>query len=224
MIGGACGDSAPSSARARRYLTPEEMASLRSEARAGLKEELREEVRNELRSELRPSVVAELEREQRALDQRDPVLPPSRPPASRDGDTSHPSQDAEHPRTEEDLWTRPGTHIWPLGGSPKLIELYVGSGLEEKLPTDIRTRYDAPPELLYCYTVFENPSPNATVTHIWRRGARLVSRVELEVGQSPKWRTWSKQRTQPHWIGTWSCEVLGPDGQQLGLTVFEIGG
>ncbi len=225
MIGGACGDSAPSSARARRYLTPEEMSALRSEARAALKAELREEVRSELKNELRPAVVAELEREQHVLGQRDPVLPPGGTTDSPEPDVRDaPSASTERPKSEEDLWNKPGTHIWPLGSFPKLIELYVGSGLDEKLPTNIRTRYDAPPEILYCYTVFENPSPNATVTHVWRRGARLVSRVELEVGQSPKWRTWSKQRTQPHWVGTWSCEVLGPDGEQLGLTVFDIGG
>ena len=50
-----------------------------------------------------------------------------------------------------------------------------------------------------------------------------MARVELEVGNSPKWKTWSKQRTQPHWTGLWSCEVLGPEGQQLGATAFQVG-
>ena len=51
-----------------------------------------------------------------------------------------------------------------------------------------------------------------------------VTGVELEVGKSPKWRTWSKQRVSPHWRGVWSCEVLSPEGTQLGLHVFQVGG
>ncbi len=135
-----------------------------------------------------------------------------------------PTPGSPSPDGKADPWSVPGTHIWPSAGGLKLVELVVGTSLEEKLPTDIQTHYPVPPEILYCYSVFENPEPDATVTHVWRRGSRLVSRVELEVGRSPKWRTWSKQRTQPHWTGLWSCEVLGQDGQQLGLTVFQIGG
>ncbi|PKN54725.1 MAG: hypothetical protein CVU56_25075, partial [Deltaproteobacteria bacterium HGW-Deltaproteobacteria-14] len=55
-------------------------------------------------------------------------------------------------------------------------------------------------------------------------GGRLVSRVELEVGKSPKWRTWSRQRTREDWIGPWSCEVLGPDGRRIGIASFDVGG
>ena len=126
--------------------------------------------------------------------------------------------------TLQDIWGRPGTHVWPMAGSFRLVELAVGTGLEEKSPRDVQEVYEKVPELLYCYSSFENSTPEQTITHVWRRGNRLVSRVELEVGESPKWKTWSKQRTQPNWTGLWSCEVLGPDGSQLGLTVFRIGG
>jgi hypothetical protein len=219
-----CGEGRPSVGRASRILSAEDLAAVKAEARAAMKEELREEVRTELKRELRPSVLAEIEREARALGTRQAPAPPADTANGNDGSSPVPVPETERPKSEVDLWTRPGTHIWPLGTTPKLTELYVGSGLDEKLPTQIQTHYPTPPEILYCYTVFENTSVNTTVTHVWRRGARLVSRVELEVGQSPKWRTWSKQRTQPHWVGTWSCEVLGPEGEQLGLTVFEIGG
>lgn len=137
-------------------------------------------------------------------------------PASSNGTAGN---DGDH----DDPWTTPGPKIWPWRSGFRLVDVEVGTGLEDKTPTDVRLAYDTVPELFYCYTVFENPGAEATVTHVWRRGTRLVSRVELEVGSSPKWKTWSKQRTQSHWTGTWSCEVLGPDGQQLGLTVFRVG-
>lgn len=229
--GGRTGVS-PSAAQApgdgnRAGLPPDQVEALRADVVKALRVELRPEVVADLRRELTPVIQAELLAEAR----REPR--PVSPDASADGESpdnrngpATPPAPGEPGNTlnAADPWSEPGTRIWPSAGGLKLVELVVGTALEDKLPTDVKTHYPSPPEILYCYSVFENPEGDATVTHVWRRGSRLVSRVELEVGNSPKWRTWSKQRTQPHWTGLWSCEVLGADGQQLGLTVFQIGG
>jgi|GEM_PF-2148652 len=210
-------------------LSPEALVAIEADVRKSLRSELRPEVLADLRRELAPAVKAELLAEMR----RDPRPPPRLGDSPDTNDDSTPSAAPSGPVTpptpgepgkEGDPWSEPGTRIWPSAGGLKLVELVVGTALEDKLPTDVALHYATPPEILYCYTVFENPEPDATVTHVWRRGSRLVSRVELEVGNSPKWRTWSKQRTQPQWTGLWSCEVLDSKGQQLGLTVFQIGG
>jgi hypothetical protein len=209
--------------------TPAPGSALTAEARRRLEDE----VRRELREELRPLITAELRRELTPLVRRELARESSAAPADENAPRAAPDDAGApddvagkhaHEPAPADLWTRPGTRIWPSGGGLKLVDLRVAAALEDKLPADVRSHYPNTPEVLYCYTVFENPSPEATVTHVWRRGSRLVSRVELEVSRSPKWRTWSKQRTQPHWTGLWSCEVLGSDGQQLGLTVIQIGG
>ncbi len=211
-------------------LDPARREALEAEARQALRDELTPVVRDELRRELTPIVRAELERDLAAAPRPSAPDPGATDAGAPDpGATDAGAPDAatapdDREPSAQDLWTRPGTRIWPSAGGIKLVDLRVGTALENKLPTDVRTHYPSTPEILYCYTVFENPLPDATITHVWRRGSRLVSKVELEVGRSPKWRTWSKQRTQPHWTGLWSCEVLGVDGQQLGLTVFQIGG
>lgn len=188
-----------------------------------MRTELEPIVRRELRAELEPIVRAELRREFTRTSEPDPRAP--RPDATA---SNAPGPDATEnpgsPPADADIWNRPGTTIWPSPGGLRLVELAVGTGLEDKLPVGVAAHYPNVPEILFCYTVFENPSADQTITHVWRRSGRLVSRVELEVGKSPKWRTWSKQKSQPHWDGTWSCEVLGPDDRQLGLTVFVVGG
>lgn len=214
-----------------------------------LRAELLPVVRDELRHELRPVVMEELRRElaqpsggARPVEPADPgsgVGPntrPTNPTPSSNAPNAGNTPGATGPGTptdpanlnpigpHSDLWNRPGTTIWPSAGGLRLVELSVGTGLEEKLPVGIESHYQQVPEILFCYTVFENPGPDQTVTHVWRRSGRLVSRVELEVGKSPKWRTWSKQRVAPHWRGVWSCEVLSPEGTQLGLHVFQVGG
>lgn len=218
----------PSGTQPPARLDEADLAALRETERARLAEELRPEVMAELRRTLTPEVRAQLAAELHAAS---PTTPPG--DAARSDVTTNPggteapretSAPSPSPAADEDIWSTPGTRIWPSGGGLKLVEHVVGAALEDKLPADIKLHYATTPEILYCYSVFENPLPDTTVTHVWRRGSRLVSRVELEVGRSPKWRTWSKQRAQPHWTGLWSCEVLGPDGRQLGLTVFQIGG
>ena len=208
-------------------LGPDELAALRAEVNKTLRSELRAAVVAELRQELAPAIKAELAADARRERRPDAVDSAGAGDPADPGDPSGPAtppQPGSDGLKPGDPWSELGTRIWPSAGGLKLVELVVGTALEDKLPTDVKTHYPTPPEILYCYSVFENPEADATVTHVWRRGSRLVSRVELEVGNSPKWRTWSKQRTQPHWTGLWSCEVLGGDGRQLGLTVFQIGG
>jgi len=192
-------------------------------------EALREDVRKRLAEELRPEVLAELRRalmvDAKAEAPGDVAPAPERLAADAGSEEAGPSEPIPaSAAASEDIWSTPGTRIWPSTGGTKLVELVVATTLEEKLPADSELHYATVPAILYCYSVFENAQADATVTHVWRRGSRLVSRVELEVGRGPKWRTWSKQRTQPHWTGLWSCEVLGTDGRQLGLTVFQVGG
>lgn len=214
---------AGSAAPAPAEMTREQRAELEARALQELRRELRPKVEAELRRELRPIVRAELERDLSAATtaERGPDAV-----ADEGSETDAEEETAAAPARPDpqDLWSQPGTKIWPSGGGLKLLELEVGTALVDRQPSDVRLRYPTTPEVLYCYTVFENPIPDVTITHVWRRGSRLVSRVELEVGRSPKWRTWSKQRTRKHWTGLWSCEVLGTDGRQLGLTVFQIGG
>lgn len=231
-------------------LAPELRAKLEAELRAKLTPEIEAALRPKLAAEIRRELEDRMHADRTLASARphppdphaaDPGPATTRPPdpttaatpatAGSNGTPDTTGGDPAKPGTpdtldtaSQDIWSRTGVHIWPITGSVRLLELAVGTGLEDKSPHDVREVYEKVPELLYCYTAFESGQPEQTVTHVWRRGNRLVSRVELEVGQSPKWKTWSKQRTQPHWTGLWSCEVLGPDGTQLGLTVFRIGG
>ncbi|MCC6623485.1 MAG: DUF2914 domain-containing protein [Deltaproteobacteria bacterium] len=234
--GGASTAGAPDASAMRAAIRDE----LEAELRVEIERELRPRLRAELEAEVEAAVRARVERELAASTRRDPpdagatvasvdVLPTSalRADVIAATDDASPTTAVARPDAAAgtgDPWATPGVKIWPKGGGFRVIEIAVGTGLEEKLPVNVKKVYDTVPELLYCYTVFENPGRDTTVTHVWRRGSRLVSRVELEVGASPRWKTWSKQRTQPHWTGLWSCEVLGPDGQQLGLSVFQLGG
>lgn len=242
MVAPACSEQAKtapavSEAELRAELLPAVRDQLRDELRPVVMEELRRELAQPNPGSNRPGTPSNTgpgagpnTRPTATNDTANPTNPadaskpgtPNDPTNPKPNDPSAPNPKQLDPQS--DLWNRPGTTIWPSPGGLRLVELSVGTGLEEKLPVGIASHYQQVPEILFCYTVFENPGSEQTVTHVWRRSGRLVSRVELEVGNSPKWRTWSKQRVAPHWRGVWSCEVLSPDGTQLGLHVFQVGG
>jgi len=118
---------------------------------------------------------------------------------------------------------RAGATIYTIPGDTQLIDLAIATEVDpQRQPQNVAVTYTSIPERFFCFNIFDNPDAETTVTHVWRRGDRLVSRVELGVGRSPKWRTWSRQRTRDDWTGPWSCEVLSPEGERMGLVEFEV--
>lgn len=104
-----------------------------------------------------------------------------------------------------------------------LMDLTIARDIQDRLPVGVATHFPEVPSKFQCYSVFKNTGEATTATHVWRRGDRVVSRVELSVGKSPRWRTWSRQRLSSAWAGRWSCEVLGPDGVRLGMASVTAG-
>lgn len=85
-------------------------------------------------------------------------------------------------------------------------------GSNTQFPSDVRK--------LYCLTRIVGALNPISVTHVWYFGARERSRVSLVV-KSANWRTYSSKIIHPQEIGDWSVEVLGPQGDPLGLYKFE---
>ncbi len=178
---------------------------------------------------LRADDVRKLADDPAARDLPDPDLAP-RPKAARPATSAAPAAPRDTPREpkREPLppagageALRPGVEIWP-DGRPRLIDLAIATEIKARKPVNVAQRYKAVPELLMCFTAFGSDA-DTTVTHVWRHGDRVVSRVELSVGRSPSWRTWSRQRLNVGGTGAWSCEVLGPDGQRLGVARVRVG-
>ncbi len=181
---------------------------------------LRETIETELRRELRPVIEAELRRDLRAsvaADVRTENRRPGPPPAQ--ASAASPTVELVSSGSPRE----PGTRLARLDGPLRVHELSVGTGIIDRAPHDVRDLYPEVPEVLFCYTSIESRTPDLTLTHVWRRDGVLVSRVELEVPRSPRWKTWSLQRILKKWTGTWSCEVLSPEGAQLAVTTFIVG-
>ena len=119
--------------------------------------------------------------------------------------------------------SRPGVVLRGASSGLKLVDLAIAPEVRRREPIGTSDRFLEMPRMFHCFCVFENRQEPGTVTHVWKRDGRVVSRVELEVGKSPKWRTWSRQRLQATWTGEWSCEVQAPGGRVLGVATARAG-
>jgi hypothetical protein len=137
---------------------------------------------------------------------------PPTPSAPGGSDTARP---AKSPKPAGDNAATPG----PL----KVLETTISSGVEQRKPVGKSNHFKALPSRFFCYTVVKNSGVPTTVTHVWRQGKKVHSRVKLNVGTSPSWRTWSRQRPGVKPKGNWSCEILNESGDSLGIARFKVG-
>lgn len=147
------------------------------------------------------------------------------PPAPRPAAT--PSQ-ADQPRgpasrsAGQPLAQRRGVEVFGEEGGLRVVDMAVGTDVQARQPVGAAVEFRAGAGKLICFTVVRNGRAPATVSHVWRRDGKVLSKVELNVGTSPKWRTWSRQRVRPGWTGDWSCEVLAADGAPLARASFRV--
>jgi hypothetical protein len=59
---------------------------------------------------------------------------------------------------------------------------------------------------------------------VWKHEGVEKGVVELNVGKSPRWRTWSRRQMRTRDTGRWSVEVRSADGSILDTVDFEVDG
>jgi hypothetical protein len=118
---------------------------------------------------------------------------------------------------------RPGVSLREGTENLKLVDLVIGLAVEDRQPVSPANSFTTGADQFFCYSVYNSAVADQVSTHVWRANGKVLSRVELKVGKSPSWRTWSRHRTRPGDIGKWTCEVLDTNGAQLGLAQFTVG-
>ena len=88
-------------------------------------------------------------------------------------------------------------------------------------PVGSGTLFPASAGRLCCFTKIINIQSPTEVTHVWYYGDTERARVTLPVSP-PSWRTYSSKIIQPHEMGIWYVDVLGPGGSRLSSVTFEI--
>ncbi len=79
-----------------------------------------------------------------------------------------------------------------------------------------------PGDTVHALAVVKNPGAKAPIEMVWIRDGVVRSRVNLSVGTTKGWRTWSKHTLRGGDVGAWTVEVRAEDGTLLEATHFEV--
>ena len=88
-------------------------------------------------------------------------------------------------------------------------------------PVGAGDSFDASVGKLTCFTKITGAQNPSQISHAWYFGDALRAKVTLSV-KSSSWRTYSSKRIQPHEIGSWHVDVLGPNAEILQTIQFKI--
>lgn len=91
----------------------------------------------------------------------------------------------------------------------------------DRTPVNAGNSFRASVGKLCCFTRITGAQEPTRITHVWYFGNTQWAWVTLKV-RSASWRTYSSKVIQPHQVGSWHVDVLGPDGELLRTLEFEI--
>jgi hypothetical protein len=96
-------------------------------------------------------------------------------------------------------------------------ELMLGSAVIDRKPQPLPEILVAG-QTLYAVTQITGPG-GGFVEHVWSCNGKELAHHYLPIGQSKRWRTWSRHKVV---AGKYHLEVLGQDGSQLREADFEV--
>lgn len=157
---------------------------------------------------LRPVQVVVVEREPAAAS---PGAPTQAPAAATPSTAAQPA--AKAPRAQA-----------PLDAAARVTRLSVAKGVERRQPVGEAERFERGSyERLYAYLEVDNRGePGAVVvSFVPPGGGPERGRVRLDVGASPRYRTWAYSRAVDL-PGRWAAVVRSLDGRELARTSFDV--
>lgn len=93
-------------------------------------------------------------------------------------------------------------------------------GIVDREPTSAVESFSPSDGQGYLFTRIANDGAPTQITVVWRYEGTVHAEVDLDVGKSPGWRTWSSANLKP---GDWTVELLDPEGVVLAQESFVVG-
>jgi hypothetical protein len=116
----------------------------------------------------------------------------------------------------------PGPEASPPA-APTLSRAVIARGVDHHLPTGTDAPFTADGERLYVYLEVDNPGAETVYTVRWHQldNDRHFTQT-IEVGHSPRWRTWVYHSMTASHAGQWEVEVVAPDGSVQSTLDFQV--
>lgn len=110
----------------------------------------------------------------------------------------------------------------PAATKPTVTRLAVGTAVEDRTLEGAAGEFTADVGAVWAHVTVENRAAPTVLTVIWRHGDEERARIDLDVGASPRWRTWARKRIRPRDIGRWQVEIRDAAGALLATESFVV--
>ena len=113
----------------------------------------------------------------------------------------------------------------PEVGSPSDIivnQLVVCTGVEGRNPVGANDRFTIDTSPLTGFVSLNNSGSETKITMVWVHEEKVRDRINLTVGVSKRWRTWSRKTIRRNDQGAWTLMVLDYNNKVLGSAEFVI--
>ncbi len=98
-------------------------------------------------------------------------------------------------------------------------DLVLSHGVYEREPADIAKSFEPSDERAYAFARISNAGPLTNVSFVWHYGSNIHAIVDLNVGTSQGWRTWSSAKLKS---GDWRIELVTEEGEVLAERAFTV--
>ncbi len=123
------------------------------------------------------------------------------------------------PEPEVEPEPKPEPELAP-GDALEMLDGVAAHGVEKRVPQEPSTLFEE--GKVWVWARIKNPGARSQIRMFWKHDGRIKSRVDLEVGTSPGWRTWSRKTMTARDAGDWVVEVRTWDGRLLDTVEFEV--
>lgn len=104
-------------------------------------------------------------------------------------------------------------------GSIGIAEFVVARDVIKREPVEVTDTFSREDTDAYAFASIANSGPPTNISFVWRYGDTVYAAVEMEIGTSPRWRTWSSAELLP---GRWRVQLVTSDGVVLGEQPFTV--
>lgn len=112
--------------------------------------------------------------------------------------------------------------VWAQGtASLEVAVAAICRDVVNREPVSVGNSFEASVGKLYCFTKIVGAQEPIEISHVWYFGDTERAKISLSV-RSTSWRTQSSKKIQPHEVGDWHVDVVGPEGKVLQTLQFKI--
>jgi hypothetical protein len=99
--------------------------------------------------------------------------------------------------------------------------LVIAGSIDNREPVGVVDAFSSSTEKVYCFLEARNITADTTASFVWYHGEKELARIDLPLGKSSRWRTYSSKKLGGR-QGAWKVELQDAQGAVLATATFTV--